>query len=227
MYMTLMKLKQSATLLLAVPVLLAQSTSAPAWKEFSIGPATRNQSGFSRDGIRAEGIPLKRALARAWGLPEHRIIGPEWLADQRYAMTALVNDPQDLPPLLREELTRRFKMVAQVEAREMPVYVLTALDGQPSQQTPAPAASGGRGPQIKGGPMTMTAFAETLSDAIQRPVIDETHLPGTFHFDLSWKSTDFASMRKAVNEQLGLQLAEEKRNIQVLVIDHIEPLAAN
>jgi uncharacterized protein (TIGR03435 family) len=31
-------------------------------------------------------------------------------------------------------------------------------------------------------------------------------------------------MRTAVNEQLGLQLVEEKRNVEVLVIEHIEPL---
>jgi len=234
-----MRLKESVVLLLAVPLLLAQ-TPAPVWKEFSIGPPTRNQSGFSREGIRAEGIPLKRALARAWGLPEHRIIGPEWLDSQRYAMTALVNDPKDLQPLLRDELTRRFRMVAHTETNEMPVYVLRAEDGRtPSQPQPArsatatgPAVTGdyslqisGRG--IKTGAVTVADFVTALSDAIQRPVIDETHLPGTFRFEISWKGTDFASMQKAVSEQLGLQLAEEKRSIEVLIIEHIEPLAAN
>jgi uncharacterized protein (TIGR03435 family) len=38
----------------------------------------------------------------------------------------------------------------------------------------------------QGWPMSMTAFALALADVIQRPVIDETHLQGTFHFDLSW-----------------------------------------
>ena len=224
-----MKLKRSAIVVFAIvvfaiPVIVAQTP--PAWKEFSIGPPTRSQSGFSREGIRAEGIPLKRALARAWGLPEHRIIGPEWIAEQRYALTALVDDPQDLQPLLQAELTRRLKMVAHRETHELPVYVLRALDGRPPQQT-SPAAGMRTTPSlgIKAGPMTMSAFADVLADAIQRPVIDETHLPGTFHFDLSWKATDFASMRKAINEQLGLELAEEKRNIEVLVIEHIEPLA--
>ena len=220
-----MKPQNLTIIVLAIPVILAQT--APAWKGFSIGPATRNQSGFSREGIRAEGIPLKRALARAWGLPEHRIIGPEWIAEQRYALTALVNDPQDLQPLLQDELTRRLKMAAHRETREMTVYLLQALDGKPPQQAPRGDAPKIPSPGIKAGPMTMTTFAETLADVIQRPVIDETHLPGTFHFDLSWKSTDFASMQKAVTEQLGLQLAEEKRNIEVLVIEHIEPLAAN
>jgi uncharacterized protein (TIGR03435 family) len=222
--MKVMKLKESAIFVLAVPVLLAQSSPAPVWKEFSIGPATRNQSGFSREGIRAEGIPLKRALARAWGLPELGILGPQWIDDQRYAMTALVNDPRDFQPLMQEEMTRRFKMLAHRETREMPVYLLRSLDGQPPPQ--APRTDGTRAPSmgIKAGPMTVSAFADALADAIQRPVVDETHLPGTFRFELSWKSTDFESMRKAVNEQLGFQLAEEKRNIEVLVIEHIEPL---
>jgi uncharacterized protein (TIGR03435 family) len=229
-----LKLKKLTIIVLAIPFALAQT--APVWKEFSIGPATRNQSGFSREGIRAEGIPLKRALARAWGLPEHRIIGPEWIAEQRYAMTALVNDPQDLQPLLQDELTRRLKMVAHRETREMPVYVLRALEGQTPQQTPPdgakipdPAMKGDytlqiSNSQIRSAPISTADFVTALSDAIQRPVIDETHLPGTFRFNLSWKATDFASMQKAVNAQLGLQLAEEKRNVDVLVIEHIEPL---
>src|ERR1035437_2803618 len=138
-----MKVKRSAILLVAVPLLLAQTAVSPVWKEFLIGPATRNQSGRSRGGIRAEGILLKRALAWAWGLPEHRIIGPEWLAEQRYALSALVNDPQDLEPLLREEFTTRFKMAACLETNEMPVYVLRAHEGQPPQSVQRPA---GRNP---------------------------------------------------------------------------------
>ncbi len=219
-----MKLKQSVIFVLTIPVLLAQSSPAPVWKQFSIGPATRNQSGFSREGIRAEGIPLIRALARAWGLPEHRVIGPQWIDDQRYAITALVNDPKDFQPLMQEEMTRRFKMVAHRETRDMPVYLLRSLDGQPPLQTPATEATRAPSMGIKAGPMTVPAFADAFADVITRPVFDETHLPGSFRFELSWKSADFESIRKAVNEQLGMELAEEKRQVEVLVIEHIEPL---
>ena len=88
-------------LLLAIPALSAQTATPPGWKEFSIGPPTRNQSGFRQNGIVAAGIPLKRALARAYGLPEHRIIGPSWIDEARYAITALVDDPQTFQPLFR------------------------------------------------------------------------------------------------------------------------------
>ena len=218
-----MTLTKSSIIVLSIPVVMLAQT-APAWKQFTIGPATRNQSGFSREGIRADGIPLIRALARAWGLPEHRIIGPPWLADQRYAITALVNDPNDFQPMMQEEMTRRFKMVAHRETREMPVYLLRSLDGQPPPQTPRTDGARAPSPGIKAGPMTVSEFADTLADVIQRPVFEETHLPGVFRFELSWKSTDFEPMRKAVNEQLGFELAQEKRNIDVLVIEHIEPL---
>ncbi len=222
-----MKLKNFPVFVVALPVLLAQSSSAPVWKQFSIGPATRAQSGFSREGIRAEGIPLIRALARAWGLPEHRVIGPEWIAEQRYAMTALVSDPKDFQPLMQEEMTRRFKMVAHRETRNMPVYLLRSPEGQSPSQPMSTDGARPPGLGIKAGPMTVADFADAFSDAIHREVVDDTHLPGVFRFELSWKSTDFESMRKAVSEQLGLQLVEEKRNIDVLMIEHIEPLAVN
>ncbi len=106
-----------AVWLCAASALFGQSADSPKWKEFSIGPPTRNQTGFGPNGLRADGIPLVRALARAYGLPEHRIIGPDWLDTERYAIVAQVDDLKDFQPLFQQELTARFKMVAHREMR--------------------------------------------------------------------------------------------------------------
>jgi len=195
-------------------------TAAPEWREFSIGPPTRAQAGFSREGLRAEGIPMRRLIARAYGLPEHRIIGPDWINTERYAVTALVSDPKDLQPLLQRELQTHFQMSARREHKEVPVYVLKSIDG-----APPPAGKGASvRPALRMPQADLTMFAGALADMIQRPVFNETGIDGTFDIALGWQLGDDMSLQKAVREQLGLLLAEEKRAVDLVYIDHIEKL---
>src|SRR5580658_7814882 len=142
-----MKIK-TGIMLLGVSALLGQSTTA-AWKEFSVGPATRNQTRFGADGMRAEGVPFRRVLSKAYGLPEHRIIGPSWISDQRYAITALVNDPKDFQPLMQQELATRWHMLAHREMKDVPVYEIRTLNGALMQLRPVATGPGRRGPSIQ------------------------------------------------------------------------------
>lgn len=209
--------------LLAVSAAWAQSTPSLTWKEFSIGPPIRGQAGFSREGIRAEGVPLKRVLSRAYGMPEQRILGPSWL-DERFAMTALVDNPDDLAPLLQREFANRFQMLAHRETRELPVFVLRVMEG--AAASPRPGGTG-RGAtisdrSIKVNNSTVRGFADALADVTQRPVFDETGIDAKMDFSLSWKPGDAGSLQAAIKAQLGMQLVEEKRSLEILVIDHIE-----
>jgi uncharacterized protein (TIGR03435 family) len=207
--------------LLAASMLAGQT--APTWREFTIGPPTRNQSGFSREGIRAEGVTLKKALARAWGLPEHRVIGPAWIDDERYSITGLVDDPKDFQPLFQQELTARFHMVAHAETKEVPVYVLRA--GASGSVHSPPASSAKRtssGLVVRGS--TVKDFAAVLADTLRQPVFDETGIEGKFDMELHWSQASFPSLEATVKQQLGLQLVEDRRTLDLLIIEHIEKL---
>jgi|HubBroStandDraft_1064217.scaffolds.fasta_scaffold127380_2 uncharacterized protein (TIGR03435 family) len=211
--------KNAVLLVLAVSVLSGQS---PTWKEFSIGPPTRNQSGFNASGIRAEGVPLKRALARAYGLPEHRIIGPGWIGTERYAIVGQVSDPKDFQPLFQQELTNRFQMTAHRETKEVPVYVLKTMEGGKP-----PLSGGGTEQKRMGQGLKMTGvnvgrFASELADYIEKPVFDETGMDGKFDFSLFWTGGNGAALQAAVKDQLGLQLVDDRRVLDILIIDHIE-----
>jgi uncharacterized protein (TIGR03435 family) len=209
--------KNTVLFMLAAAVLLGQS---PTWKEFSIGPPTRNQSGFNAYGIRAEGVPLKRALARAYGLPEHRIVGPGWLGTERYAIVGQVSDPKDFQPLFQQELTIRFQMTAHRETKEIPVYVLKTMEG--GQKSPAEQKRMAQGLKMTG--VSVGRFASELADYIEKPVFDETGMDGKFDFSLFWSGGSGAALQVAVKEQLGLQLVDDRRVLDILVIDHIEKL---
>ena len=94
-------------LFLAVAGLWAQTSSGPAWKEFSIGPMVKPGGRYGNDGIRGDGVPLKKVIAKAYGLPEHRIVGPDWVNVQRYQWTAVVADPVNFQPFMQQELASR------------------------------------------------------------------------------------------------------------------------
>jgi len=215
---------ESGIIWLAVTAALAQSPPA-AWKEFSVGAPTANRSRFGPQGMRAEGIPFRRVLARAYGVPEHRIIGPSWIDQERYAITALVNDPKDFQPLMQQELAARWHLVAHHEMKDVPVYEIRTLDGVSTLPAPAPAVAGARpAPAIRLNQQSVKFFADTLADVLARPVFDETKLDGTFDFGFTWTSTDPASLKAAMASQLGLNLVDTRRVVDLVIVDHLEKL---
>ena len=214
--------KLTASILFVLTGLCAQTADAPTWKQFSIGPSTKGGSRFSRDGIQAEGIPLKRLLSRAYGVPEHRVVGPSWISGERYALTALVSNPADLQPLLQRELAARFYFLAHHETRDIPVLVLKSLDGAEPRSNPAPQPGAPRGPHpgLEMRQSTLTEFANMLSDVIERPVINETNIEGHYDLYLTWDNP--GGIPAALKQQLGVQAVEERRPIDLLLIDRIE-----
>jgi hypothetical protein len=47
------------------------------------GPAVPGRNQSNAFSIHAAGMPLVRAISRAYGIPEHRILGPSWLATEK------------------------------------------------------------------------------------------------------------------------------------------------
>jgi uncharacterized protein (TIGR03435 family) len=212
--------KRNAILLLAAVPLLAQTAGAPVWKEFSLGPSGHPGGRYGSDGIRGDGVPIKKVLSRAYGLPEHRIVGPAWVSTERYALTAVVSNPDDFPKLMQQELADRFQLQAHLETKEIPVYVLKTIEGAAPTLKPAgKPAHASAGMEMTG---TLASFAKELSDYVQRPVFDETQIAETLHVALHWPSGDAVALHAAVKDQLGLQLVDETRPIELLILDHIE-----
>jgi uncharacterized protein (TIGR03435 family) len=177
--------------------------------------------------MRAEGVPFVRVIARAYGVPEYRVFGPDWIQTQRYAITAFVSDPQEFQPLLRQELAKRFQLAARWESRELPVYTLKQIDGvAPKLRAPDSGARGGSASTegtLNLPNSNIKQFINMLSDFVQCPVFDETDLPGRFDFSLTWAPRRGA-LESAVKDQLGLLLVDGKKSMDVLVIDHVEKL---
>jgi len=93
----------------------------------------------------------------------------------------------------------------------------------------------------------MADFAGVMQTAVlDRPVVDQTGLPGRFDFELKWTPDEFQfgglgvkvpppsdsatappDLFNAMQEQLGLKLVSTKAAVEVLVIDRVEKPSAN
>ena len=192
-----------------IAAMLAQSPPA-GWKVFTIGPSVRNVTQFSlREGLRAEGIPLRRAIALAWGIPEYLVAGPDWIATKQYAITALIaGAPDTFEPLFQKELTKAFHLEAHWEKRTEPVFALRRIG-----DTADPPQAG----------TTLKGLTQQLATVLKRPVVDETGIvQNRSNRSLRWKDPTLASISDALREQLGLRLVEASRELEFLVIDNVE-----
>ena len=117
--------------------------------------------------------------------------GPDWLASDRFEITAKAEQPVGdhiLMAMLQTLLTDRFKLAIHREAKPIQAYVLEVSkngrklekgDGHGSRTT------NGRG-DIVATNATMDRFAEILSRQMDLPVINRTGLDGVFNLKLQW-----------------------------------------
>ena len=158
--------------------------------------------------------------------------------------------------MLRTMLGPRFKLVTHYEKRVFPVYDLVVakkgIKMSPSTSTPARSMNADQGVVIGSRPgylrvtdLSMEALSSQLKFAAGRQVLDRTGLIGRYEFTLRWSSgldasldpmrpghaptleTDGPSIFAAIQEQLGLQLEPAKAELNVLVIDHVDPPTPN
>jgi uncharacterized protein (TIGR03435 family) len=110
------------------------------------------------------------------------------------------------------------------------------MDGPPppppagGAATPAhrPCGVGTEPGKLTGYGAATAQFARILAGLLRRPVIDATEMMGRYDFEVQYGhiqpegAAKGVSIFKALQDQLGLTLAEERRRMSVLVIDHAE-----
>lgn len=146
---------------------------------------------------------------------------------------------------VRSILTDRFHLTAHKETKVLPVYDLIVLPGLLRFQKSEPSEEGHSGINVHNRNMTgiavpLKAFADFLSDQVGRTVIDKTGLNGTYDLSLRWSPDELAEASKetgvsdrppeiytALQEQLGLKLTSDKGPSEMLVVDSVDPPAAD
>jgi uncharacterized protein (TIGR03435 family) len=191
---------------------------------------------------------------------------PEWVMSDRFDIEARteVHDPtkDQMRAMMQSLLADRFQLKVHAEARQLPVFGLVlAKAGRTGPQLAVHAVDASCQTSACGGltllpasvpghlhvaahgvAMDFLARSLTGMGGLDRPVVDETGLGGTYDFDVEYARDTFGAdtaasglpaeaagptFLEALKEQLGLRLVAQKGPVQVVVVDAIARPSAN
>jgi uncharacterized protein (TIGR03435 family) len=221
--------------------------TAAAFDVASIRPTDPSTTGFSISpsptSLRIRGAPVRFLIEYAYDLHDFQLEGgPSWIKTARFDIIGKMDaPPQDGPTdwpatkqllqlRLQTLLGERFNLHFHRAIRDLPVYKLRVAKSG-SRLVPATKDTGytqGRG-LLRCSSSSLSTLAAMLADSLDRTVVDETHLPGYFSFDLRWNPDDdagadsqYPNLFSAIEEQLGLKIVAGKGPVDVLAIDTID-----
>jgi uncharacterized protein (TIGR03435 family) len=200
------------------------------------------------DGYRQINLDLQSYIRLAYDVhqPQRLLNVPEWTWTKRYDIigkaSGRISDDERWT-MVRDVLVSRFHLKAHFEPQDQPVYVMTTaradrklgpgLTPRPECELSACESNGAfRVEGLEMRAVTLTQLAGGMLSALARQlVIDETGIEGKFDVKASWRPDGLASdpndtrpsLFTAMQEQLGLKLQAQRRPVEVLVIDGIQP----
>jgi uncharacterized protein (TIGR03435 family) len=253
----------------------AKTVASPSFEVTSIRPSRPEdlrQAVFFQPGrFIARAATIKLLIAVAYNVHPFQISGgPSWVNSKRYNILAKQSDAiaeqlRRLSPdkrsemqaiLLQSLLVGRFDLTVSHKSKELPVYTLVVATNGPklSQST-----SADKNMDIQVGQSELTAkslsmatFTVVLANQLDRTVLDQTGLAGTYDFEVQWaRSQTISGMPSdqrgsapeteavppvdssgpsfftAIQEQLGLKLQSTKAPVDTIVIKHVESPSEN
>jgi bla regulator protein blaR1 len=195
-------------------------------------------------------MSLAYAIEWAYEIRDYQLSGgPAWLRREYYEIEMKTAGPatrKEMREALQTVLAERFKLKLHREPREMPIYALTIGNSRTSlAASKEPCGDDGCidvAPGILSARNTnMSSIAATLSNMVDRPVIDQTGLNGRYDFRLKFdptfqkrfdgqtianNATDDPSIFAALQD-LGLKLEPRRTAVEIVVVDAAEKAAAN
>jgi uncharacterized protein (TIGR03435 family) len=204
----------------------------------------------NREKVTLQNQTLEDCVRIAWDLKIARPAAgaPKWIGTERFdieAQAPSVAADVEMKAMLRALLVSRFRLKFHRESKMFPGYALVvAKTGMKIHPVPpGPSRIGtGRG-SVTGENASLASLAQALSDAMSKPVIDQTSVPGVFTFTLEWTPPVVQpgsltaddedpnvlpdmprgpSLWSAIEQQLGLKLEGRKVPLEVLWIDQAE-----
>ena len=193
---------------------------------------------------------LRDAIEWAFEVHAYQVSGGRaWTNREYYEIEGTSNAPASTPEMrrmLQSLLAERFKLAVHRESKDMAVYALVPGKGG-LKLTRSSGACGSDG-CINVGPgvliaryATMKDTASTLSNLVDRPVMDRTGMEGHYDFRVSFDLSlikpyaDQPAARPDANrpsiftamEELGLKLDSARAPVELLLVDHADRPSAN
>jgi uncharacterized protein (TIGR03435 family) len=215
-------------LLGGVLTLGAAAQSPPRFEVASIRPSSRPPAGpvgvrIGPTEARFTYVSLRAYVAAAYGVRDHEIAGPGWLATAIFDIVAKMPEGatvDQVPAMPRTLLEQRFHIRTHREPRELPVYGLEVsprgprLVRLPDEATPPGPFTSESGPvggrkvttlgdgsrfaiganRFEATRVTMVGLADLLAPLVDRPIVNMTGLEGRYTVALELAADDFQAL---------------------------------
>lgn len=138
----------------------------------------------------------------------------------RYSMDIIVEQPEELYPMLQRKLDESLSIKAKTEMKKMKVVVLRKTqEGISAEKTTEPTRYNGKGDGFSSEGASMEDFREYLEDfgIFGLPVVDETNDNSLYKIDFSFDPENPESFKQAM-KNLGLSYSWDERTIESLVL---------
>lgn len=212
-------------------------------------PVVSSRMMFRPERFKAENVTLNQLIRAAFGVQKPQIQGgPEWGSTRLYdADVKFTNDGSDHIQRVTEQrlalqalLADRFKLQTHRELKPLGVYELSVgrggsrlTEARTSGESPKQGLMQESPGRFKATSAKISTLIAVLEYQLNVPIVDKTGLKGNYDFTLTvdWPQTrplpdEPAPLLKAVSEQLGLELKPATDPVEVLVIDHAEPITS-
>jgi uncharacterized protein (TIGR03435 family) len=204
-----MNLTRPFALCLALTPLAAFSQTPTAFEVVSIKPAEAMTGpgiriGISQDKgrITMSNVTLSMILTQAYKLKQQQLVSPAWMESTRFDIVAKLPEgatKEQVPAMLQTMLADRFKVKIHKESKVLPIYAMVVAKGGPKLKETD--AEGGlrimmspKGREMSG-KATLSRLADSLSNTLDRQVIDMTELKGAYEIDLTWSPDESDNQR--------------------------------
>jgi uncharacterized protein (TIGR03435 family) len=192
----------------------------------------------------ARGYSLKSLISQIYNVDERRVeIADDGASDDRWDVTLQLPqevDEDQMQYMLENALETKFRLALKPETRSLDVYVLSAPNGAGPQlhrhgglaklissqagsddagqityfgKDCSGVSSGG----IAASAGTIGEFRRTLEPDLDRLLVDETHLNGTYDFKIG-NYANQQELFKLMHDQLGIAVTATQRQVTVLTV---------
>jgi uncharacterized protein (TIGR03435 family) len=137
----------------------------------------------------------------------------------------LVTIPDQARKRFQDEIEKQFGLVGHVKMHDTDVLLLKIKTNNPSGLKPTSGKDAEQG--YFGGHyvvvnLKISDWIWFLNKELNQPVFDQTGLTNKYDFDLQWQRDGPASLKKALLDQLGLELVPTNMPIEMLVVEKVK-----
>jgi uncharacterized protein (TIGR03435 family) len=174
--------------------------------------------------ISGDGVAFLNLITVAYKTPSHRVISQVPQGEGRYKVSVVAPRGREelLYPMFRQMVESTFGIRTHRETRDMDVFVLRLRAERHPRLRPSPLRSAQHwfvSGKIHAERQPLSALTDVLENLLDRAVVDETGLEGEYDWEFSYNHADEASVVKAVQDDLGLEMVPATRPVEVLVVD--------